>query len=309
MRQKYIQGKFRYDPIDEDDYNLRPKSRSHKSRSRSSTVNSRPSSRPSVSSRSIPKLSHRDISEYDRLKLRSLEKRLEEQGFTNTDDNYESLYLAKGDFNLAIDILSNSAADDRPEAKPALPRRPGTSVSNGGGSSQSISQPVSASSDWWNGASQQTPSPAVFDGTTGVNSQQATGLIQPPQQYLDPATGIIYVDPIQQEQYLQQQQQLQLQQQQTGFFQQTSQQQPQQTGVFQQPQQTGIFQQPQQQQQTGAFYQQPFQTGGVMPQRTGIDKNQLLSLYNTGGQPQQQSQQQPQQGYQFNNGFNGYSYQ
>lgn len=305
MRQKYLQGKFRYDPIDEDDYNLRSKSVSHRSRSRSSTVNSRPSSRPSVSNRSIPRLSHRDISEYDRLKYRKLEKRLEEQGFRNTDDNYESLYLAKGDINLAVEILSNS---DSGETKPALPRRPGTSVSGssnglGAARSQSISQPVTASNDWWTGqpssasSQQQTASPAVFDGTgSALGSQQPTGLIQPPQQYLDPATGVIYVDPIQQEQYLQQQQQLQLQQQQTGFFQQVSQ------------QQTGVFQQQQQPQQTGAFYQQqqPYQTGGVIPQRTGVDKNQLLSLYNTGAQ---QPQQQAQQGYQFGNGYSGYSYQ
>lgn len=332
MRQKYLFGKFRYDPIEEDDYNLRPHSRSRSNRSRASTSNSRPNTAPPSSS-SLPKLTHRDISEYDRLKYRKLEKRLEEQGFRNSDDNYESLYLAKGDFNLAIDILTNTSSNGTEEPKPALPRRPGTSVSsaNGAGSSQSLSQPVPSSSEWWNG--QQTsqtgaPTPAIFDGT-GV-SQQATGLIEPPQQYLDPATGVIYVDPLQQEQYLQQQQQLQLQQQQTGFYQQS--QQPQQTGAtpFQAPFQTGVaqFQQPL---QTGAAqfqqpvptglqqgqFQQPFQTGGVMPQRTGVDKNQLLSLYNNGAQQQpqqpqqqfqQQFQQQPQQGYQYGNGFNGYHF-
>ncbi|CCH44533.1 hypothetical protein BN7_4099 [Wickerhamomyces ciferrii] len=326
LRQKYLQGKFRHDPIDEQDYNLGGSSSRPRSRARSI---SRPSSRPSTSSRNIPKLSHRDISEYDRLKYRKQEQKLEDQGFSNVDDNYESLYLAKGDFNLAIDILQNSGpsvTNSRDEGpKPALPRRPGTSVSStGGGPSQSISQPATASSDWWSGnnngstTQQQIATPAIFDGTSSsqLQSQQTTGIIEPPQQYLDPQTGIIYVDPIQQQQYLQQQQQLQLQQNPTGFYQQQSQQFPQQTG-FQQPQQTGIFNQ----------QQQPFQTGGVAPQRTGIDKNQLLSLYNTGSQQQQQQQQQtgfsqgfpqqpqqtgfqqqPQQGYQFG-GFNGYNYQ
>lgn len=271
LRNKYIKGKYRYDEIDPADYNLGGK---YRSRSKSS---SRPRSRSNAereNSRRIPLLTNVDVPEIERFKYRKLERQLQNLGYTNTENNFESLKLANGDINFAIDILINHQEE---KDKPALPARPGTASSTANLSSN----PTGA--NFWNTSN---PQPSVFDGTSAPTTANTTaasaavtggGLIAPPQQFLDPATGIIYVDPVQQQKYLEQQQLLQQQQAQQQFQ-----------------------QQPVQQQQTsGIFYQQPAQAPqqtAIFQQKTGVDKNQLLSLYS---QPQQQAQFNPyQQQYQ-----------
>jgi DNA segregation ATPase FtsK/SpoIIIE-like protein len=230
FRNKYIHGKFRYSPPSPDDYNL------GSGHSRGSSRPSARSSRPS--SAVVPTLSQRDIPEMQRLKYRKIEPKLRQMGFHNTDDNYEALVLSKGDVQLAAEILAKS--DDSNEKKPPLPRRPGSVAAPA-----TSSEPQQQSTEWWAGRG----SAAVGSALAGV-----TGLMtEPPQQYLDPATGIIYVDPVLQQQWELQQQQLMMQQ--------------------------GTMYQPQQQ----------------ITQQTGIEKSQLLSLYNQPTGVQQQQPQQPQQ--------------
>ncbi|CUS22969.1 LAQU0S07e04324g1_1 [Lachancea quebecensis] len=115
-------------------------------------------------------------------------------------------------------------------SNPPLPRRPATSVG---------------------------PRPAVFDGSDSAASAPAAGLPAQPavfdgfvQQYVDPATGMIYVDQQQYAMALQQQQQQEQQ------------------ALQQQQQQQALLQQQQQQQ---ALLQQQYQAQA--------QKNQLLSLY------------------------------
>lgn len=285
LRNKYVVGKFRYQPPTKEDYNLDSSSGSNRRdrfQSRSPSYESRPGSSRSNSGR-IPTLSHRDIPEIERLKYRKLEPILQKKGFSNVDNNYEALSLAKGDIPIAIEILSRS--DDSFESKPPLPKRPNGSAPASTTSVPAAATPAAASGDWWSG-----------------NTSTQTGLIEPPQQYLDPQTGVIYVDPVQQQLYEQQQAQL-LQSQQTNVvipqIQYTQYQQPQQTGLnkdqllslYGQP--TGQQQAPQQALQQAQFqqtYQQPVysQQTGVQGQQTGIPQYQ-----------QQQSFYGQQQFYQY----------
>lgn len=300
LRNKYIQGKFRYDSIDPSDYNIGRHPRAG-SRARALSRGSRGSSASHIQT-----LSHRDVPEIQRLKYRKAEPVLRDQGFFNTDDNYEALVLAKGDIQIAAEILKRS--EDRTEKKPPLPRRPGTAPQQ---SSQSIPQsstgslPVTQSAEWWTGNG----------GAATVSTGSAGLMTEPPQQYLDPVTGVIYVDPVQQQQWelQQQQQQQQLSQQQapqrTGvdksqlmnlYSQSTSQQSifPQQTGFqtgSQQPTQNGFqngFQQPQ---QTGFQSQQSFQTGfgqqqPIQAQQTSLGQQPVFGQQTGFGQiPQQQT--------------------
>jgi hypothetical protein len=265
FRNKYIQGKFRYSPPSPDDYNL------DSGHSRGSSRPSARSSRPS--SAVVPTLSRRDIPEIQRLKYRKIEPKLRQMGFHNTDDNYEALVLSKGDVQLAAEILAKS--DDSNEKKPPLPRRPG-SVTTPAPSSE-----PQQSTEWWTGSG----SAVVGSATGGI-----TGLMtEPPQQYLDPATGIIYVDPVLQQQWELQQQQLIMQQ---GTIYQTQQQITQPTGtdksqllsLYNQP--TGVQQQQQLVQQTGVPQQQFQQTGFPQAgyQQTGFQQQQ--PFYPSGAQQQ-----------------------
>ena len=133
--------------------------------------------------------------------------------------------------------------------------------------------------------------PAVFDGTSDMVSQtqvqaQATGM---PQQYLDPATGIIYVDQQQQAAALQQQQ---------AIMQQQALAQQQQAAM----QQQAVMQQQAMAQQQAAMQQQ-VQKNSIMNlyQRpdlytTPVEITNAHPLYNQmTAQQQQQQQQQVQQ--------------
>jgi hypothetical protein len=254
VRNKYVLGKFRYSEPTQDDYNLGKHGRSN----RRDRFNSNGGS-------SVPRLSRRDVPEIERFKYRKLEPKLQDKGFNNIDDNYEALSLAKGDISFAVEILSlepTNSTDDSNEKRPRLPQRPGAAAAAGSqrtGSATSLPQPVQQStasnSEWWaNSTPQSAPATATATATTTFSN----GLLEPPQQYLDPNTGIIYVDPVQQQLYEQQQAQLS--------------------------------------QQAAAFSQVPqYQTGFQQPQQTGLNKSQLLSLYSTGGQQQQQQQLQQQQ--------------
>lgn len=285
LRKKYVLGKFRYDAPTKEDYNLDNNGggggdggsrHSHRDRFLSSSGRERSGSR---SASSLPSLRHREVPEMERLQYRKLEPQLQDRGFRNNDENYEALSLARGDLALAVKILENSSSSE--QNKPALPRRPGTSTVNNTGAQQQQQQPVgqASTSGWWNNnnsSSSVAAQTATATITASTQQQQQlpinpqTGLIEPPQQYLDPNTGVIYVDPVHQQQYLQEQEQLQLQ----------LQLQLQQQQQMQQPAITGF----------GLQTQQP----------TGLNKNQLMSLYNNNNNNQQQQQfsaqfQQPQQ--------------
>ncbi|QLL32746.1 hypothetical protein HG536_0D02680 [Torulaspora globosa] len=252
IRDKYVNGKFRYSAINPDDYGIsgnRRRRDSTRERSRSgSSLNVR---RGYGSAGDLPRLSNRQARDYELSRYSRELRTLKDMGFRDIDLNAQALSHAHGDVNRAIDILenhnrgngssttslhgsrgssvTNSRAGSRtnlsaPDINPPLPRRPASQSAPQpavfDGTDESLMMPV---------ATGQLPQPAVFDGATGI---------APVQQYYDPATGMIYVD---QQQY---QQQFLLQQQQ------------------------------QQQHQLQQLHQQQLQQ-----QQTQAEKNELLSLY------------------------------
>lgn len=172
------------------------------------------------------------------------------------------------------------------EQKPNLPRRRATTTgpqpavfdgTDGGGD---LLLATLTGAAW---QPQTQPQPAIFDGTTGMSGSSA-GVFDgnagaSVQQFLDPVTGIIYVDQnemafAQQQQQQQQQEQEQLQRQ-AQQAQQAQQEQFQHQMLQQQRQQEFLQQQQQQQQMLQQqMYLQQQQTN--QPQ---VDKNALMSLY------------------------------
>ncbi|ODV60798.1 Gts1p [Ascoidea rubescens DSM 1968] len=246
------------------------------------------------SSNNLPKLSHRKISNFENSLYSKHADYFVNLGYKK-DHAIEAIILAQGDNDLALEILNedNSMNDldasnklistrnysdylsnnknysnnsEQDEDAPPLPKR-----------AADISKPTTNKS-WWNDdddnddnlLKEDDPKPAVFDGTSDYNASTAS--TNPSsngqnsnqyQQYLDPTTGIVYMDPSkpiqpQNQQFLQPQIQPQPQQ-------------PQQQQMFQ-VQQTGF---PNQQ----LFFQQQ------NPQQ--VNNNSILSLYN---QPQAQPQ-------------------
>ncbi|QLQ79621.1 hypothetical protein HG537_0C02680 [Torulaspora globosa] len=221
IRDKYINGKFRYSAINPDDYGISGnRRRRNTTRERSRSGSSLSVRRSYGSTGDLPRLSNRQARDYELSRYSRELRTLKDLGFRDIDLNAQALSLAHGEVNRAIDILENhnrgsstasfqpsrasSVTSSRtgsrtnlsaPEINPPLPRRPASQSAPQpavfDGTDDNLMMPV---------ATGQMPQPAIFDGTTGIT---------PVQQYYDPATGMIYVD---QQQYLQQ---LQLQQQQT----------------------------------------------------------------------------------------------
>lgn len=183
LRDKYIFGKFRYEPITPADYNgdhgwLTPNS----GRSRHSLVLTR-KNRSRSNSKPMSRLSHRKLTSFELSQYPSQARDILSLGFTDKDAVVESLILSKGNINEALDILNFDAQinPDLAECPPDLPRRPPTATS----APSEPTPPTTASTgaagpEWWTGA-------------------QATGaaVMQAPQiyQYTDPTTGqISYID-------------------------------------------------------------------------------------------------------------------
>lgn len=184
MRDKYIYGRFRNDGIQDDDYDRHASRYSDDSgrltpmgrRSRLSTVTSA-TSRPRANSRQVPRLTHRQLTQFERSQYQNLVNKLVSFGYLNRDAALESLILSNGDVELAVDILDHDSKTNPTQAElpPDLPRRP----------SQPAAAPAPSQNDWWSGQSQPTQA---------LQQQQTAA---PPQiyQYTDPITGqVSYID-------------------------------------------------------------------------------------------------------------------
>ncbi|CCF57293.1 hypothetical protein KAFR_0C03000 [Kazachstania africana CBS 2517] len=257
VRNKYILGKYKYDEVKPEDFE------GLKSRSRANSCGHRRSGR----------YDDQEVSDDDRYEsdYRRQVRQLKEMGFSDSEKNLKALKKSNGNMNRAIDVLGKE--ENRQSVKetvpnPSLPARPSTSAG---------------------------PQPAIFDGMSDMASLQQqqpvmTGAVQ---QYLDPATGIIYVD---QNQYImaqalqQNQQQAQMMQMQQAALQQ------QQQAIQQQYQQQVALQQQQvHNQQKNAIlglYQRPdLYTTPVEITESNPQYKQLF-------QQQQQQQQQFQNQFQ-----------
>lgn len=334
FREKYILGLYRNDALDAHDYDYdddrsgfsRTSSpdTARNGRSRSSTVNSyrlRASSMQ-LTPRNLPRLSHRKLTSYERSLYSIQAVQLHNMGYSDRDSVLESLILANGDMDYALDILAHDAKVNPAQAEipPDLPRRPTlssagasfTGSANGSAAATGIPRAQSvgpSSSDWW--ASSQ-PGSQLGTQQTQQTLLQTLQLGQPQiYQYTDPVTGqISYVDS-NGNQYLDpnnpQHQQLLMQQTNPQFAAQNNakqnilsmynqptgaqQAQPQPQPQFQQQQQTGFAQMNQtgmQPAQTGQFGQPQF---GMPQQTSSFMQPQQSSFMMT--QPQFQ-QGQPQ---------------
>lgn len=335
IRDKYILGKFRYDPVDPHEYGsngmgympegIRPKSRSRASSGSIGTLSSagRARSGSGSSMGSATRMTNRKARDYELSRYGREIRIMRDRGYPSVDNNAEALSLSKGDVSRAMGILdrngssssiggygsrlqpppfasaatrtaSASAVDTLPrsdahdeltadltEPKPNLPRRRATTT----GPQPAVFDGTDGGGDILlanlTGAASQ-PKPAIFDGATGMSGSSAgvfdgnTGVSV--QQFIDPATGIIYVDQNEmafaQQQQAQQAQQEQLQQQMLQQQQMQQQEQLQQQMLQQQQMQQQMQQQQQQMLQQQQMYLPQQQTG--QPQ---VDKNALMSLY------------------------------
>ncbi|KAG0667802.1 SPARC- modular calcium-binding protein 2 [Maudiozyma exigua] len=232
IRDKYINGRFKYEPVRPEDFGNVPhrhnsnSSRNDRSGDRSDSNKSHYHSRPSSRTNS-------------------------REGYSNSNSNDTR------------NETFNSTTTVSAERNPQLPKRRPTVV---GGR------------------------PAVFDGTSDMATQQAQAQIQAqvtgiPQQYLDPATGIIYVD--QQQQAAIQQQALAQQQQQAVIQQKAI---AQQQAMAQQQQQAAIQQQVQKNSIMNLYQRPDLYT-------TPVEITNTHPLYNQMTAQQLQQQQQQQQQY------------
>lgn len=299
IKDKYIAGKFRDEPMGSNDYDDGYESdegrfggslaRGLKLRSRSRLT----------SVRSVPSLTHRRLTTFESSQFTKQARQLANMGFSDLDLVKEALILANGDIDFALEILDKDSRvnPNQEETAPSLPRRPtnaAASVTTGQGFQDNnpmaalAQQQTSAGSEWWSGnaamAAAPTGQPQIYQYTDPITGQIS---------YVD-SNGQEYLDPNnpQHQQLLMQQQNPQLIAQQTNKQQILSlynqpenftsnvavpvdkmNQQPQQQ---QQQQPSQQLQQQQQQQQ----FQQPFQTGQPQFQQFG-------------SQPPQQFQQQP----------------
>lgn len=189
LRDKYIHGKFRYEPITDADYNgeygfLSPNS----GRSRHSLVLTR-KNRSRSNSKPLPRLSHRKLTSFELSQYASQARDILSLGFSDRDAVVESLILSKGNINDALDILNfdTQINPDLAECPPDLPRRPPTATSTASASTPSAAAPTSATTstntqEWW---------------TAGQATGVAATVMQAPQiyQYTDPTTGqVSYID-------------------------------------------------------------------------------------------------------------------
>ncbi|CCG23294.1 Arf3p GTPase activating protein [Candida orthopsilosis Co 90-125] len=285
IRDKYILGKFRDDDVDpsEFDDDKMSKYSNDDSHSRHS-ARSRSNSTRSI--QQLPKLTHRKLTTYEYSQYQLQQNQMRNFGYQDKDAALESLLLANGDVELAIDIYKQDAKINpgKEEIAPGLPSRPRPSTTQA--QSTTPTGPVSSNSDWWS-------NPGSTAGSTTVSSMP-TGAQTAPQiyQYTDPVTGqVSYVDSNGQE-YLdpnnpQHQQQLMSMTNPQLVAQQTNKQSI--MSLYNQP--TTVSPQSQGAQQTQSYF--PQQNGLAQPTQTGLSQTGFGYIQQP-QQPQQQQQQQQQ---------------
>ncbi|KAI5958859.1 GTS1 [Candida theae] len=286
IRDKYILGKFRDDDVDPsefDDDRMSKYSSNDDSHSRHS-ARSRSNSTRSI--QQLPKLTHRKLTTYEYSQYQLQQNQMRSFGYQDRDAALESLLLANGDVELAIDIYKQDAKVNpgKEEIAPGLPTRPRPTTAQA--QSTTSSGPVSSNSDWWSNPGSNVGSATVSTMPTGA--QPVTPQIY---QYTDPVTGLVsYVDSNGQE-YLdpnnpQHQQQLMNMTNPQLVAQQTNKQNI--MSLYNQP--TTASPQSQGGQQQQSYF--PQQNGLAQAAQTGL--NQPGFGYIQQPQPQSQQQTQPQ---------------
>lgn len=206
LREKYILGSFRHGSVDDDadDNFLRYSNDIHHgsgtltpasgSRSRLSTLTRR-------LSRQVPRLLHRKLTTFEQGQYLAQIHKIMSYGYTNRDTVAESVILALGDVDFALDILDHDSRVNPTleELPPDLPRRPVVSATP-----STSSAAVSASApEWWSAPSSGVTATATgvsgVSGVSGVNgggvAPNATASGPQIYQYTDPVTGqVSYVD-------------------------------------------------------------------------------------------------------------------
>lgn len=301
LKDKYIEGKFRDDRIEASEYggsDYLSQSDYENSLSRQSLAGKR--------NRPVPRLSHRKLTSYEQTQYRHQGQKIRGLGYSDMDAILESLHLAKGDINFALDILDNDSKvnPSLEEVPPSLPKRPSRSA--GSGTASNVTTPAnttpatSAGTDWWN-QPQSVQQTGQYAAPTG-QFQAAAPAAQPQiYQYTDPVTGhVSYVDSSGQ-QYLDpsnpQHQQLLMQQTNPQYLQQHASKQ----NILSLYNQAQNPAQPQAQAQAQAQAQTQTQAQpqlgqygmGQAQQQTGLAQYPM----GTFGQPQGLQQQQPTQMY------------
>ena len=195
VRDKYLNGRFRDDGIDDSEYNDRAgrysdtgddyEPSTSRSRLNLALVNSR--SRARSTGGQLPVLTHRKMTTFESSQYSNQTGKILGFGYKNRDSVVEALILADGNIETALDILDNDARvnPEGQEQAPKLPSRP--SSSRPAPTTLLESNPMSLllqppQNDWWSGSSTSAPASAT-----------ATG----PQiyQYTDPITGqVSYID-------------------------------------------------------------------------------------------------------------------
>ena len=191
LRDKYILGKFRDDDVDpsEFDEDRMSKYSNEDSQSRHS-VRLRSNSTRSIPQ--LPKLTHRKLTTYEYSQFQLQQNQMRSFGYQDRDAALESLLLANGDVELAIDIYKQDAKINpaKEEIAPGLPSTPRPTTTQAQTTTTTSSGPVSSNSDWWSNPGSAVGSATASSMPTGV--QATTPQIY---QYTDPITGqVSYVD-------------------------------------------------------------------------------------------------------------------
>lgn len=203
LKDKYLRGRFRDDNIDPADYGDKSLRYLDDLGTASPAARSRLGlalrSRASLRARGpLPLLTHRKCTAAELAQFGSQASKIVGFGYTDRDAVVESLVLADGSIDTALDILDIDSKTNPASAEvpPSLPKRPPPSQQP----SQS-SAPTSAGSNWWAGLAHQTgltQTGLVFAGGQPQTAPQATAqAAAQPQiyQYTDPLTGqVLYVD-------------------------------------------------------------------------------------------------------------------
>lgn len=237
------------------------------------------------SAANVPRLTHRKLTPFESTLFPAQVAKVMSFGFSDRDAVLESLIIAEGIMDTALDILARDAQQNplQNEIAPALPKRPLADNSRLAAATASNTNALSVLDEWWN-----TSNSIVSQPTLAPPQPQSMGSVSPQiYQYTDPITGQVSFVDSNGQQYLdpsnpQHQQQLismtnpQIVAQQTAkqnILSLYSLQQP--TGLSQplhvqqsQVMQAPGFMQPQQPQSTGFMQpQQPQSTGFMQPQQ------------------------------------------
>lgn len=159
--------------------------------SRGRNDSNRQRSQSTSSKKKKPQITGRMAKDFEMSQYSRQLNELNNMGFTNVDNNAEALSLSNGDIGNAVALL-----DSYKQKKSKQEKKYGTS-SNTSNAIDDYNPSLP------NRPKRQQPKPAVFDGT---DPEPATfdGTVQ---QYVDPATGIVYVDQNDYAMAMQQQQQ------------------------------------------------------------------------------------------------------